>query len=514
MKETNNVSDINTPNFEEFYNVISSYVEYCLRKTKTYLENNNEKEDTTSNSGNLNNENNLDYKSFQKQKKLFQNKFNFMCSTILDGNITYLNAYIDATKKLYDEKNDWKREIKAMLVSSKSLELFRNYRRNLVELYPLLVKVNSIFPIDDYYELSLAPEAALYGSIVNQSQKGSVKKSPLDNDEIQEMLNVFLIREDMVSLGRWLMAILCFDSSHLVGDFQNYFVSKRNNLRKWAYEQILVKDKYRYAIMDFLAEKNKLKNILDVYLQKPQFQEKIKKLEESNSKFRISNNELRNNIDTLNKKCDTNMSRLEKLESDFERCKHQLDDTMNKYHAQIAINERVVLENERMIYDIKVERDSIQDELDKIKSQLASINETYYALQSDYTLKNNEFLKLKNNLEQKEKNAKIDVMKDLVSGINEQFYYLTLFYLELKDYGRLSQETIGLYADALSEIDNVLSKLGIKKMGVIEQKTTYDAAIHNSSGIKIANGEEVIVKGYGWKIGDEVYIKIPVEKGE
>ena len=26
-------------------------------------------------------------------------------------------------------------------------------------------------------------------------------------------------------------------------------------------------------------------------------------------------------------------------------------------------------------------------------------------------------------------------------------------------------------------------------------------------------GDKVVVSGYGWKIGDEVYIKVPVEKG-
>lgn len=105
-------------------------------------------------------------------------------------------------------------------------------------------------------------------------------------------------------------------------------------------------------------------------------------------------------------------------------------------------------------------------------------------------------------------------MRELVTGINEQFYYLTMFYLELKENGKLEEESIELFADTLNNIDEVLAGLGIKKIGIIDQKVSYDASIHNSTDAKTANGEQVVVSGYGWKIGGEVYIKAPVEKGE
>lgn len=115
---------------------------------------------------------------------------------------------------------------------------------------------------------------------------------------------------------------------------------------------------------------------------------------------------------------------------------------------------------------------------------------------------------------QKEQSTRFDIMRELVTGINEQFFYLTMFYLELKDTGKLEPESIELYADTLHNIDSVFENLGIKKIGVIDQKVAYDASMHISTDAKIANGEQVIVSGYGWKIGDDVYIKAPVEKGE
>ena len=121
--------------------------------------------------------------------------------------------------------------------------------------------------------------------------------------------------------------------------------------------------------------------------------------------------------------------------------------------------------------------------------------------------------RLKEMAAQKEETARIEMMRELVSGINEQFFYLTMFYLELKDTGKLEPESIELYADTLNNIDSVLARLGIKKIGVIDQTVNYDTSIHVSTDAKLSNGDKVVVSGYGWKIGDEVYIKAPVEKG-
>lgn len=521
MSEEKKLQVSSAPDFNQLYTVVNGYVEYCVQNPKTKLT--DKEKDGLSEVEIKKKEDELrqGIKHFEEQKKCFQQTFDAMCEAISKGGVEYLKVYVDALKKLYEDKSSWKRDIKSVLVNSKSLKLFRESRANIIELYPILVTVNKTFPVEDYSELSLSPKAAIYGSEVNKTAKGSTKKAPLRNEEIQAMLELFLQVKNYKRFGDWFMAILVVDASQIVDSFKAEFEPIREELRNWAYSQIESNESYKRAVMDTLIKNKMLKVLFDAYIAQPallanklELEDKVKFLEEERAKDNESHDERHKKQFAIIQEKDASITDLRQRLGDFDRCKQQLTSYIEKYQTQLNMNERITADNERRIKDMEADYDRMQDELAEAVAQLESLQTAHAALQSDFSLKNNELLRLREMASQKEETARFDIMRELVTGINEQFFYLTMFYLELKDTGKLEPESIELYADTLHNIDSVLENLGIKKIGVIDQKVAYDASMHISTDAKIANGEQVIVSGYGWKIGDDVYIKAPVEKGE
>ncbi len=517
MYEDKSTQSIGQPDVNQFYTTINDYIKYCIRNLKT---NSFDKE----NEGLLAREMTKKEEAletvdqqYEEQSKNFQK----MCKTIEKGGIPYLSVYVEALGRLYENNRDWKREIKIVLVSDRSLKLFRDSRSNIMDLYPVLEMVNKIFPVDDYSELSLSPKAAIYGSEVNKTKKGSIKKPPFKNEEIQAMLELFLRKKEYERFGDWIMAILVFAPEQLVDGYQEKFIPERKRLMDWVYKQINTNDSYKRIVMEVLFKNKMLNQLADAFAAQPimkakqtELEYRIKQLEEENAKERVVHEERREKQYAMIQEKDARLSELRQKFKDFERCRQQLTTYMEKYQTQIDINERITVENERRVKAVEADYDRIQDELTEATAQLEDLQTIYSALQSDFSLKNNELLRLKEILFQKEETARVDLMREFVTGVSEQFFYLTLFYLELRDTGKLRSESIELYADTLNNIDSVLERIGIKKIGVIDQKVSYDASIHLSTDAKIANGEQVVVSGYGWKIGDEVYIKVPVEKGK
>lgn len=521
MSEEKKSQNSSAPDFNQFYTVVNGYVEYCVQNPQTKLS--DKEKDGLSEAEIKKKEDELrqGMKHFEEQKKCFQQTFDAMGDAISKVGIEYLKVYVDALKKLYEDKSSWKRDIKSVLVNSKSLKLFRESRVNIIELYPILVTVNKTFPVEDYSELSLSPKAAMYGSEVNKTAKGSTKKAPLRNEEIQAMLELFLQVKDYKRFGDWFMAILVVDASQIVDSFKVEFEPIREELRNWAYAQIESNESYKRVVMDALIKNKMLKVLFDAYVAQPALlanksalEGKVKILEEERAKDNANHDERHKKQFAIIQEKEASIADLRQRLGDFDRCKQQLTSYMEKYQAQVNMNERITADNERRIKDMEADYDRMQDELAEAVAQLESLQTAHVALQSDFSLKNNELLRLREMASQKEQSTRFDIMRELVTGINEQFFYLTMFYLELKDTGKLEPESIELYADTLHNIDSVFENLGIKKIGVIDQKVAYDASMHISTDAKIANGEQVIVSGYGWKIGDDVYIKAPVEKGE
>ena len=521
MSEENKVKAPEQSSFDQFYKVVKGYVEYCIQNPKKKLT--DKEKECLSEGGIVKKEEELKAlaKSHEEQRMSFQKAYDAMCDTISKDGVSSLSLYVDALKKLYETKSDWKRDIKSVLIGAKSLKLFREAQSNIVELYPILLTLNKTFPVDEYAELSLAPKAAMYGSEVNKTAKGSTKKAPLKNEEIQAMLELFIQVKDFKRFGEWLMSILVFAPDQITEGFENEYVPMREQLKEWAYKQINSNDSYKRAVIDTLL-KNKMLNVfVDAFVEQPVLkakqaglEEKIKKLEEDNEKEKADHEDRRRKQHEIILEKEASLAELRERVKDFERCKQQLTVYMEKYQAQVDMNERITSDNARRIQTMETDYDRMQDELSAATMQLENLQTAHSALQSDFSLKNNELQRMRDMASQKEETARTDLMRELVSGINEQFFYLTMFYLELKDTGKLEPESIELYADTINKIDDVLADMGIKKIGVIDQKVSYDASIHISTDARISNGEQVVVSGYGWKIGDEVYIKAPVEKGE
>lgn len=515
-KQSNMQSD-----FNQFYTVMNGYVKYCIRKPKTKLT--DEEKENLSEDEREKKEEELKaaVQEFEMQQKSFQKAYETMCNDISKGGICYLSTYVDVLKKMYQEKSDWKREIKEALVNQKSLKLFKEAQSNMTELYPILLTVNKTFPVENYSELSLSPKAAMYGSEVNKTQRGSIKKAPLGNEEIQAMLNLFIEMKDYKCLGNWLMAILAFSSDQLVDVYQEKFIPEREQLKAWAYKKIDTNDSYKRAVVDTLFKGKMVNKLIDAFAKQPvmnakqiELEEKVTLLEEANEKEMTSHIEQREKQYAIIKEKEAIIAELKQKAKELEQCSQKLTMYIEKYQAQVGINERITRENDRRIQETGEAYKHMQEMCNEMVSQLEALKLAHSALQSDFSLKNNELLRLQETTAKRTETARTDVMRELVTGINEQFYYLTMFYLELKENGKLEEESIELFADTLNNIDEVLAGLGIKKIGIIDQKVSYDASIHNSTDAKTANGEQVVVSGYGWKIGGEVYIKAPVEKGE
>ena len=512
--------EITAPDFNQFYTVLKGYVEFCIQKPKTKLTDKEkeglEQKEITSKEYELRDA----AQKHEDEKKCFQKTYDALCEEISKKGIPYLTVYVEALKKLYTDKSDWKRDIKALLVQGKSLKLFREARSSIMDLYPVLVTVNNAFPVDDYVELSLSPKAALYGSEVDKTQKNSTKRAPMKNKEYKAMLTLFQELNDYKRLGEWLMAILVFVPDQMVDCFQEEYLPERKSLKEWAYKQINGNEIYKKAIVEKLLKNPMLSVLVDAFAAKPgmekklaDLENKIEQLHEANEHEKTQHEEQRTKQYEIIQQKDAENTVLRTRVKDFERCSQQLSSYMERYQTQVSINERITSENDRRIQEMKTAISTLQSELNEVKDQYDQLQTAHVALQSDYSLRSNELQRLKKMADQKEETARIEMMRELVAGLNEQFFYLTMFYLELKDTGKLEPESIELYADTLSNIDGVLDKMGIKKIGVIDQTVYYDTSIHAAQDAQLSNGDKVVVSGYGWKIGDEVYIKVPVEKG-
>lgn len=512
--------NVNQADFNQFFAVLSQYVQYCIINSKDKLTN---KEMKVQSEKRIQEKEELivAFEKYTTEKENFQQSYDAMCDAIKEGGIQCLRIYVDALKKLYVENTDWKKEIKAVLVGQKSLKLFKAERSNIMELYPILDSINKTFPVDDYAVLSLSPKAHLYGSEVNKTKNGSTKIEPCSNVEIQRMLELFLQVKDYKRFDDWIMAVLLFKDDDVDEVFRKDYAKQRVQLIEWTYKQISTNEPYRRAVIDVLLKNKFLDKLFDAYIEQPVHMKKleeleatIKKLEEVNEQEKISNEDRRLRQFKVIQEKEAELENFRERLRLFDKAKEQLDSYTRKYEAQVEMNESIIMTNKLKLREIETDYDHMNDELSAATSELEQMKTKYEALLSDLSLKNNEIIRLKEISLQKEASMRIDIMRVLVSGINEQFFYQTLFYMELKETGRLAPESIDLYGDTLNNIDKVLEQMGIKKIGIIDNIVEYDSSIHISTDAKLANGEKVTISGYGWKIGEEVYIKAPVEKGE
>ncbi len=472
-------------NDNPYYSFMTEYIEFCIRPCKNKL---SEKEkEGLSDDEIVSKEEELkaNITKFNKKQNECKDTYSNMCSSIEKSGLPELEAYSDAMITLYEEKSDWKKDIKSALVANASLKLYRKFRDDLNGLYPILLKINKVFPIDDYSELSLKSRASLYGSEVNKTQKGSLKNAPLSNDEISRMLDMFCAGDDFKRLGDWIIDILAFDDELIDDAYKKEFVPLRHQLKEQIYNALSSNESYRSAVQKALFDEGMLNKLIDGFcsvngLKKniDQLTENAKLLEERLVTENLEHEVRRKEQSEMIKKKDSEIEFLKKYVHDYEHICVQLDNLKRKYNAQIDINESIKIDDKNKIDELNDKIKKLSDEVEMITHELEEMKKNYEALQSDYGLKANELERLKAGSTQRTENARKEVLKDLIFGLNEQLYYLTMFLLELKDTGGLAPETIELFGDTLDNVDKALEKLGIEKIGVVENTTSYDSTLH------------------------------------
>lgn len=493
----------------------------CHRILEEYIKNCEQKQKNKENNAELNNSN------IDSGKNNIEDLYKIIMNEVSKGDIVTLTEFTSSLVKLNTSQPKLKRYILDILFSEESLKGFRNARNNIVDLFPLLVNINEHFNVDYYYELTLKPYAYLYGVFVEGSEGVLIDREPLSNEEIQSMLTLFIDLKENDYLADWTMNILSYMPESIVDKYRKDFSPLREELQKWAWKQVFSNEKYRKPVSDRLFKKKELRGFVDCQVKIRRMENRHKKNVEDNKILRSQIRELedkyvkelsdyQNKIQAQNEiiiaQNDKINSFTEKMR-DYERNMGLLNEYSQRYRAQVGINERIVLENDIRVNEVETENRELRKKYDSIRNNFEGIQLKFKELESDYNLKNNELERIKIAEGEQEKTVRHSLLCELVSGLNNQLYYLTCFYLDLKETGHLEPEGVGLLADTLNAIDEALSQLGVEKIGIIDQKVRYNASLHSSSDAVISNGEEVTISGYGWKIGDEVYIKAPVEKG-
>ena len=448
-------------------------------------------------------------------------------SEISKGDISSLKKYIDTLFLILKKNPKLKAKIKSVLVSDESLQAFKTARKAITDLHPLLVRINKEYNFDNYYELSLKPEPYIYGSVVVDRNGNPIAREPRTNEEIESMLELFINVKDYDDLEDWIFAILLFMPDQVIEEYKDNYCPLREDLRSWTWGQVFNSEKYRIVVVDKLFKKKELRNLFNGLLEMERLRKRhTTSIEENRSlKGRVRDledqlvqgkAEYHSTIQKQNEKITDLNRQVEILNTEvrnYNLCKKQLSDCIERYNAQIGINERVVIENDKRISEIQEENKEITKENQSLEAALKELRQKTASLESDLSLKASEVKRLRDESEKKESAARHSLLCELVTGINDQLFYLTCFYLDLKETGHLEPETVGLFEDTLNSIDSCLSDLGVQKIGVIDQQIKYDSSLYSSSDGAVANGETVKVCGYGWKIENEIYMKAPVEKG-
>ena len=178
------------------------------------------------------------------------------------------------------------------------------------------------------------------------------------------------------------------------------------------------------------------------------------------------------------------------------------------------MNERLTIENERRLQEIQEENMRLRAAEKKAESQQTVLQGELSDLKTDYEMQKNQLMRMQESQQDQASAAGGEFMKKLLSGISERLYDLNMFYLDLKDTGRLEPDSVDLFHDTLHEIDTALAGLGAEKIGEMDQTVPYDPTVHSPAEGRLSPGEEVVISVPGWKINGNVFLKAQVEKNQ
>ena len=498
--------------------VIKKYIEYSNVPEKKIDENGNEMDLSTAEKGH-----------YRKGLEETENYLKQICKILENETAESVNEYLELFVRSYEEDKENRKYIKAALTASFSVEMIKKWRcENLNDVYENLSKVEKTIPVADNGYLSFDPFFAIYGWKRGNEKSGIKWYPPLKNEVVFNTVKVFMNREDKERLIKWIFEILAYDKKNFeLNEYAKRFDQERidlqNNLTLMIKEDeklrnILIKELLDGKLLLDLAVQSKMplkvKNLeSDIKKQEERFklekEEREKSYRESADRQTQMINEKEDRIKALVKKTEN----LEKLEDQYDRAREELDDTKIRLDSQRKINEDIKRCDLETISKKDEKINELEQELKLTNATLADVRDALEAIRVDITIKNNEISHLKDSVNTKDSDAVEDLLQRLAANINNQIFYLSMFYQILSENnGQLDEVNVEMFKDVLEQVETALEEIGLKKIGLLNEVTEYDSAIHNSVSGALSNGEKVKVTGFGWEIKGEVFIRIPVER--
>ena len=341
--------------------------------------------------------------------------------------------------------------------------------------------------------------------------------------EISDTVKALLAASDEEAAQKWIREILEFDQSNAIfvmddtGNRKDALISELSSICSES-------EMASQIVASIVAEKASL---IDLYLSSKEREEAllackktIEALELKVAESSESFNEAISRSNQYKQELDSERKATAQLRRELEQSEERAGDFKRRHQAQIAINEtlqeKMSTLEEKRCETVRVhvaETGHMREMIDALAQEKDSLLGDIEALRSDVALRTAEAARLKTASANTESKAKNSLLKDIVSGINEQIYYLAQFHAVLVETSTLDAESIELFGDVLDELTSALFDVGAERYGDLGETVEYDSSLHESSDI-LSNGDKVRTTGYGWKIEDEPYIKANVESIE
>lgn len=457
-----------------------------------------------------------------------QNALKQICKMLENENAESVAEYINTFTKLYEENKDDRRFIKKALLEKFSVNLVKKWRIEAsAELYDSISKMERVLPLGDSGYFTYDANAAIYGwSKGNEKDKSFYP--PLPNESITSTLKQFIEHEDKEHLIQWIKALLSYDKKNFaMSDYGNDYNPERIVLQKNLSNMMKEDEKLRAILVKELLEGSLLFDLvnqskeaervseLETQLQKQveDFELEKEEREQSYQERAARQKELIDQLDARITQLVNAQKQQERLEDLYERAGIELTKAKEDLFVQRQINEDIKKSDMEQLARKNEEIEALNHELLLTKAELVDIRENLEAINVDITLKNNEIARLKESVGSKDSDATDNLLKGLVSSLNNQIFYLSMFYQILsEDNGVLDEMNLEMFKEVLVQVDSALAEIGLKKLGSLDEIVEYNSALHNPVSESISNGEKVKVTGFGWEINGEVFIKVPVER--
>lgn len=455
----------------------------------------------------------------KKKKKVIETKKDDFFKSLDDLDIGEMTEVVEALQQIYFEQRELKPLTKKLLTNASFRRKISAMRKNdFRSAYGLIAFISDKFPVDDYPMYTLKPNAPLYGSEVEKTSKSSTHLPPLSNDEILKCLEVYA-ENDKWALYGWVMAIFAFDENNMIEAFKDKYLKERQELLLRVIDKTKKEKKIQDIISEKLFEKGDLARLVNLQVKGLQTEVRVKELEENvaqlnkDAEYKESSyweraEKQKSIIDEKQAAIDVLQAKLKK----YDELALRLDQYIKKYEAQVSMNERITIVNDIRVHEMEDSVNRVEAENTRLITEISEIKAAYENVQSDLILKIAEIKRLSEYTARVESKAKDSVLQELISSVKEQLYYINLYYMELTENGNLEKESIDMFGDTISNIDNAFKTIGIEKIGVIDEVVKYDSALHDAIGEKMSNGEKAILRVPGWKVNGEVCAKAQVEK--